>query len=142
MMRWQSSGQSCINPSIWVPSLKEIPVIFYNLRPELLAASWQHSSLKFSALLAQRIANPYLMLVAQCSIPVHGSRNALGFAAPYTDAIALKFRINLSWRDGLGYALAAAVLLAGGAHALAKDPIPLPRPRPPGANASPMIPLP
>jgi hypothetical protein len=53
----------------------------------------------------------------------------------------LKFRINLSRRDGLGCALAAAMLLASGAQALAKDPIPLPRPRPLGLDA-PTIPLP
>ena len=110
----------------------------------MLAARRQHSSLKFSALLAQRIANPYPALVAHRSILVHGSLKLKthGFAAPNTEAMALKFRINLSWRDGLGVALAAALLLAGGTRALAKDPIPLPRPRPAGANAPPMIPLP
>jgi hypothetical protein len=91
---------------------------------------------------AQRIANPYPAPVAQRSILVHGSRYARGFAAPDTEAVALRFRINLSRRDRLGYALAAAMLLAGGAPAHAKDPIPLPRPRPLGSNATPAIPLP
>ena len=54
----------------------------------------------------------------------------------------MKFRINLSRREGLGLALAAAVLLAGGAHAPAKDMIPLPRPRPLGLDPTPTIPLP
>jgi len=92
---------------------------------------------------AQRIANPYRALLAQCSIPVHGFLKALGFAALYTDAIGLKFHTNpLLALTGLGCALAAALLLAGGTRALAKDPIPLPRPRPLGLDATPMIPLP
>jgi hypothetical protein len=45
------------------PLFKEIPVIFYDLRPEFLAVGRQHSSLKSSALVAQRIANPYPPLV-------------------------------------------------------------------------------
>src|SRR5947207_12740416 len=69
-------------------------------------------------------------------------RWALRFAALYTDAIGLTFHTSPSRRYGLGCALAAAVLLAGGVHALAKDPIPLPRPRPLGLNATPTIPLP
>ena len=80
--------------------------------------------------------------MAQRSILVHGFLKALGFAALYTDAIGLKFHTNPSRRYGLGCALAAAMLLAAGADALAKDPIPLPRPRPLGLNAPPMIPLP
>jgi hypothetical protein len=80
--------------------------------------------------------------VAQRSILVHGSLDRPGFAAAFREAIALKLRINLSRRDRLGYALAAAMLLAGGALAHAKDPIPLPRPRPLGSNATPTIPLP
>jgi hypothetical protein len=80
--------------------------------------------------------------VAQRSILVHGSRNAIGFAAPYTEAIALRFHITLSRRDGLGCALAAALLLAGSAQAPAKDPVPLPRPRPLGLSTTPTIPLP
>jgi hypothetical protein len=70
------------------------------------------------------------------------SSKLAGFAAPYTEAIALKFPINLSRRGGFGCVLAAAVLLAGGTHALAKDPIPLPRPRPLGLDPTPTIPLP
>ena len=110
----------------------------------MLAVGRQHSSLKFSALEAQRIANPYRALVVRSSILVHGSRRLLGFAVLYTKAIALKFRFSLSRRSSLGRALAAALLLAGGAHAYAKDPIPipLPRPRPLGLNATPTIPLP
>jgi hypothetical protein len=80
--------------------------------------------------------------VAQRSILVHGSRNAIGFAAPYTEAIALRFHITLSRRDSLGCALAAALLLAGSAQAPAKDPVPLPRPRPLGLSTTPTIPLP
>jgi hypothetical protein len=70
------------------------------------------------------------------------SSKPAGFAASYTEAIALKFRINLSRRDGLGCLLAAAVLLASSAHVWAKDPIPLPRPRPLGLDPTPTIPLP
>jgi hypothetical protein len=72
----------------------------------------------------------------------YSRRWALGFAALYTEANGLKFRINLSRRDCFGYALAAAMLLAVGAHAHAKDPIPLPRPRPLGLDPTPTIPLP
>jgi hypothetical protein len=54
----------------------------------------------------------------------------------------LKFRINLSRRDRLRHALAAAMLLACGAQGLAKDMIPLPRPRPLDADPAPTIPLP
>jgi hypothetical protein len=73
---------------------------------------------------------------------IHADAPPDNTALPDTKAAALKFRISLSRQDGLGWTLAAAVLIAGGAQAQIRDPIPLPRPRPLGSNTTPTIPLP